>query len=110
MPWGPLPAAARTGQVAVLASVEPQVGAATINRKLVAIYSFYAHQARHGVDLGDLLTAWGAPGRSAWKPFLHHISKGTPQKRRMDQSQQEPHFGVPPRELLMPTSLPWSAE
>lgn len=80
--WLRLPAAGRTGRVAVLPSVEPRVGAATINRKLSAVNSFYAHQARHGVDLGDLLTTWLAPGRSAWKPFLHHISKGSPRKRR----------------------------
>lgn len=80
--WLRLPPAGRTGQVAVLPSIAPQVGAATINRKLSAVSSFYAHQARHGVDLGDLLVTWLAPGRSAWKPFLHHISKGSPRKRR----------------------------
>lgn len=80
--WLRLPAATRTGQVAVLPSVKPQVGAATINRKLSAVNSFYAHQARHGVDLGELLTTWLVPGRSGWKPFLHHISKAGPRKRR----------------------------
>lgn len=80
--WLRLPPAGRTGQVAVLPSIAPQVGAATINRKLAAVSSFYAHQARHGVDLGDLLVTWLVPGRSAWKPFLHHISKGAPRKRR----------------------------
>src|SRR5680860_322219 len=72
--WLRLPPAGRTGQVAVLPSIAPQVGASTINRKLAAVSSFYAHQARHGVDLGDLLVTWLAPGRSGWKPFLHHIS------------------------------------
>lgn len=80
--WLRLPPAGRSGQVAVLPSLEPHVGAATINRKLSAVSSFYAHQARHGVDLGELLVAWLAPGRSAWKPFLHHISKSGPRKRR----------------------------
>lgn len=34
------------------------------------------------MDLGELLVTWIAPGRSAWKPFLHHISKSGPRKRR----------------------------
>lgn len=80
--WLRLPPAGRTCQVAVLPSIAPQVGASTVNRKLAAVSSFYAHQARHGVDLGDLLVTWLAPGRSGWKPFLHHISKGGPRKRR----------------------------
>jgi integrase/recombinase XerD len=81
--WLRLPPAGRSGQVAVLPSFEPYLGAATINRKLSAVSSFYAHQARHGVDLGELLVAWLAPGKSAWKPFLHHISKSGPRKRRV---------------------------
>lgn len=45
--------------------------------------SFYQHQARHGVELGDLLVSWAGPGgRTGWKPFLHHISKGRPKQRR----------------------------
>ena len=80
--WLRLPQAGRAGQVAVLPSLEPHVGAATINRKLSAVSSFYAHQERHGVNLGEPLVTWMVPGRSAWKPFLHHISKGAPRKRR----------------------------
>jgi site-specific recombinase XerD len=80
--WLRLPPAGRAGQVAVLPSLAPHLGAATINRKLSAVSSFYAHQARHGVDLGELLVTWLAPGKSAWKPFLHHISKSAPRKRR----------------------------
>ena len=80
--WLRLPPAGRSGQVAVLPSLEPHLGAATINRKLSAVSSFYAHQARHGVDLGELLVTWLAPGKSAWKPFLHHISKSGPRKGR----------------------------
>lgn len=81
--WLRLPPAGRTGQVAVLPVSATHVGPATINRKLSAVSSFYQHQVRHGVDLGDLLVRWTAPGAgSAWKPFLHHISKGRPQQRR----------------------------
>jgi integrase/recombinase XerD len=82
--WLTLPPAGRTGQVAVLASVAPRVGPATINRKLAALASFYAHQVRHGVDVGDLLTTWRAGGgRGGWKSFLHHAGKGKPQARRV---------------------------
>jgi integrase/recombinase XerD len=45
--------------------------------------AFYAHQVRHGVDLGELLTTWQpGGGRGGWKPFLHHLSKGKPHARR----------------------------
>jgi integrase/recombinase XerD len=74
--WLRLPPAGRSGKVAVLPSVEPALGAATINRKLSAVSAFYQHQARHGVDLGELLVAWRPGGRGSFKPFLHHISKG----------------------------------
>jgi integrase len=68
--------------VAVLPSVVPQVGASTVNRKLAAVSAFYAHQAREGAEVGDLLAAWRAGGRGGWKPFLHHISKGQPYRGR----------------------------
>jgi integrase/recombinase XerD len=81
--WLRLPPAGRVGAVAVLPSVEPHVGAATISRKLSALAAFYLFQVRHGVDAGELLTTWQAGGgRGGWKPFLHHISKGKPQARR----------------------------
>jgi site-specific recombinase XerD len=81
--WLRLPPKGRRGEVAVLPTVDPHVGASTINRKLSAVSAFYQHQARHGVDLGDLLTTWQLPGRrGGWKPFLHHVSKGKPQRRR----------------------------
>jgi integrase/recombinase XerD len=48
-----------------------------------AVSAFYQYQARNGVDVGELLATWQLPGRrSGWKPFLHHIGKGTPQPRR----------------------------
>lgn len=81
--WLRLPPAGRDGHVAVLPAVEPHVTAATINRKLSALAAFYAHQARHGVDLGELLITWGPPARrGGWRPFLHHVSKDKPQPRR----------------------------
>jgi site-specific recombinase XerD len=81
--WLALPAAGRTGMVAVLPSAAAQVSASTVNRKLSALAAFYAHQARHGADVGELLTTWQLGGRrGGWKPFLHHLSKGRVQSRR----------------------------
>jgi integrase/recombinase XerD len=80
--WLRLPPTGRDGAVAVLPVVEAHVGAATINRKLSALAAFYAHQARHGVNLGELLTTWAPGRRGGWKPFLHHVSKGKPHTRR----------------------------
>ena len=81
--WLALPPAGRAGLVAVLPSAGAQVGASTVNRKLSALAAFYAHQARHGAGVGELLTTWQLPGRrGGWKPFLHHLAKGKAQPRR----------------------------
>jgi integrase/recombinase XerD len=79
--WLQLPLAGRSGVVAVLPS-GAQVTAATVNRKLAAVSAFYAHQARNGAEVGDLLAAWKTGGRGGWKPFLHHVSKGKPYRGR----------------------------
>ena len=83
--WLRLPPPARDGRVAVLPSVQAHCGAATVNRKLSAVSAFYQHAARHGVDLGELLTSWQPAGRrgTSWRPFLHHISKSQPAARRV---------------------------
>jgi site-specific recombinase XerD len=80
--WLRLPPPGRAGAVVVLPSAVPQVGAVTINRKLAAVSSFYAHQARNGAHVGDLLATGQAGGRGGWKPFLHHIGKGMPHRGR----------------------------
>ena len=80
--WLQLPPAGRSGEVAVLPSATAEVTAATVNRKLAAVSAFYAHQARNGAEVGDLLAAWKAGGRGGWKPFLHHVSKGRPYRGR----------------------------
>ena len=80
--WLRLPPPGRSGAVAVLPSAVAQVSGATVNRKLAAVSAFYAHQARNGADVGDLLAAWQAGGRGGWKPFLHHVSKGMPYRGR----------------------------
>jgi len=81
--WLRLPPAGRAGVVAVLPSAASQVSSATVNRKLAAVSSFYAYQARNGAEVGDLLAAWRAGGRGGWKPFLHHLSKGGPYRGRV---------------------------
>lgn len=82
--WLRRPPAVRDEMVAVLPSGERHCGEATVNRKLSAVSAFYQHAARHGVDLGELMITWRPAGRrgTAWKPFLHHISKGQAQARR----------------------------
>jgi len=80
--WLQLPAAGRAGGVAVLPSSVPEVSVTTVNRKLAAVSSFFAHQARNGGGPGDLLAAWRTGGRGGWKPFLHHVSRGKPYRGR----------------------------
>ena len=80
--WLQLPPAGRSGEVAVLPSAAAKVTAATVNRKLAAVSAFYAHQARNGAGVGDLLAAWRTGGRGGWKPFLHHVSKREPYRGR----------------------------
>lgn len=81
--WLRLPPSARDGRVALLPTAQAHVGAATLNRKLSALAAFYAHQARQGVDVGELLTTWAPGRRGGWKPFLHHVSKDQPHARRV---------------------------
>lgn len=80
--WLRLPAVARSAPVGVLPSVEATLSAATVNRKLSALASFYEFWARQGVELGDLLTRWqrGGRGGGSWKPFLAHL--GAREERR----------------------------
>jgi len=87
--WLRLPPAARDGRVRVLPTVEHHCGPASVNRKLAALTSFYEFHARHGVALSGLLVRMAPAGRgraamssSSYKPFLHHVSKGTAQRRR----------------------------
>ena len=82
--WLRLPLQARHGRVAVVPSVQHHCTESTVNRKLSAIGVFYAHAARGGVAVGELLTSWQVGGaRSGWRPFLHHISKSEPKPRRV---------------------------
>jgi integrase/recombinase XerD len=85
--WLRLPPAGRGGLVAVLPSAETYCSAASVNRKIAALTSFCEFHARHGVPLAGLLVTITPSGRrrgsaSTFKPFLHHISKSGPQRRR----------------------------
>jgi integrase len=51
---------------------------ATVNRHLAAVFGFYDHKARAGVELAADLVAWRRVSRGSYKPFLHHVTKGKP--------------------------------
>lgn len=82
--WLRLPPVARAGSVGVLPSVESSLSAASVNRKLSALSSFYEFHQRHGADLGPLLTRWHAGGRrgGSWRPLLDHLG-ARPERRRV---------------------------
>jgi integrase/recombinase XerD len=82
--WLRLPPAARDGRVVVLPTVEHHCSAASVNRKLAALISFCEFHARHGVAMAGLLVTMRPAGRcgpaTSYKPFLHHVTKGGPQR------------------------------
>ncbi len=82
--WLRLPPAAREGRVVVLPRVAHHCVEASVNRKLAALTSFCEVHARQGVLMVTTAPA-GRRGRSSapsFKPFLHHITKSDPQRRR----------------------------
>ena len=85
--WLRLPPAGRGGKVAVLPIVESHCSAASVNRKLAALTSFCEFHARHGVvSLAGLLATMQPAGHrgsaTSYKPFLHHVTRSGPQRRR----------------------------
>lgn len=52
--------------------------AATVNRHLAALFGFYEHHARSGVEVAAGLVAWKRIGWGSYKPFLHHVTSGRP--------------------------------
>jgi integrase/recombinase XerD len=85
--WLRLPPEARDGRVAVLPTVRHHCSAASLNRKLAALTSFCEFHARHGVELAGLLVQMQPAGRrgsaTSFKPFLHHVTKNKPDRRRV---------------------------
>ena len=86
--WLRLPPPARDGKVAALPTVDHYCSESSVNRKLAALTSFCEFHARNGVELAGLLvTTRPAGGRggsaaTAYRPFLHHIIRSRPQRRR----------------------------
>jgi integrase/recombinase XerD len=84
--WLRLPPEARDGRVAVLPTVGHHCSAASVNRKLAALTSFCEFHARHGADIAGLLVRMQPAGRrgsaTSYKPFLHHVTKTDPERRR----------------------------
>jgi integrase/recombinase XerD len=64
--------------VIVLDGGAGQRSPATVNRHLAAVFGFYDHHARSGVGAAAGLVAWRRVSRGAYKPFLHHATKGKP--------------------------------
>lgn len=94
--WLRLSSLARSGQVMPLPWVEGELSAATMNRKLSAIASFYEFHQRHGAAVGDLLARWRPGGRGgSWRPFLAHLGD-KPERRRVIALRSERRL---PREL-----------
>lgn len=85
--WLRLPPAARGGRVAVLPTVGQYCAASTVNRKLAALASFCEFHGRRGAPVAALLTTMTPAGRGgssgSFKPFLHHVTKRNPQRRRV---------------------------
>jgi site-specific recombinase XerD len=85
--WLRLPPRARDGKVSVLPTVEHHCSAASVNRKLASLTSFCGFHTRHGVELTGLLVVMQPAGRrggpaTAYKPFLHHVTKSRPERHR----------------------------
>ena len=89
--WLQLPPAGRSGEVAVLPAVAAEVSAATVNRKLAAVSAFYAHQARNGAGVGDLLAAWrtGGQGRVEAVPAPHQQGEAVPRAGDLAEGPEE---------------------
>jgi integrase/recombinase XerD len=64
--------------VTVLEGGDARCAAATVNRHLAALFSFYDYQARNGLALAQSLVAWRRVSRSGYRPFLHHVTAGRP--------------------------------
>jgi hypothetical protein len=80
--WLQLAPTVRSVAVTSLPVAEPQCSAATINRKLAAVGSFYKFHHRHGVDCGELMTTIKPGGVSgSWRPFLAHLGSDGDKRR-----------------------------
>jgi integrase len=72
--WLRAPAA----NVVVLEGGSARRSAATVNKHLAALFSFYDYHARNGVALAQALVEWRRSNRGGYKSFLHHVTGGRP--------------------------------
>ena len=64
--------------VVVLEGGPARRAAATVNKHLAALFSFYDYHARNGVVLAAALVSWRRSNRGGYRSFLHHVSAGRP--------------------------------
>ena len=64
--------------VVVLDAGSARRAAATVNKHLAALFSFYDYHARNGVVLAAALVSWRRSNRGGYRTFLHHVSGGRP--------------------------------
>ena len=81
--WLRLPPGARDGRVVALPSAAHHCSAATVNRKLAALSSFYLFHERHGVTVDGLVVSSfeGSPRRGSWQPMLAHLGARSVRRR-----------------------------
>jgi integrase len=64
--------------VVVLEGGSARRSAATVNKHLAALFSFYDYHARNGVTLAQALVMWRRSNRGGYRSFLHHVNGGRP--------------------------------
>jgi len=64
--------------VVVLEGGSARRSAATVNKHLAALFSFYDYHARNGVPLAEALVSWRRSNRGGYRSFLHHVNAGRP--------------------------------
>jgi integrase len=64
--------------VVVLEGGSARRSAATVNKHLAALFSFYDYHARNGVTLAEALVTWRRSNRGGYRSFLHHVNAGRP--------------------------------
>lgn len=79
--WLRLSPGERGGNVTHLPRAVDHCSAATINRKLSAVASFYQFHQRHGVECEFLWSLRHGGGTGSWRPFLAHLDE-SPRRRR----------------------------
>jgi integrase/recombinase XerD len=64
--------------VVVLEGGSARRSAATVNKHLAALFSFYDYHARNGIPLAQALVSWRRSNRGGYRSFLHHVNAGRP--------------------------------